>query len=146
MMTEMTALVASALLTWLMLGTASLLRSKGWTTPGMRIAFGNRDDVPEPSPLAGRADRAAGNMLENLAIFTALIVAFRSPARPARKPSSAPACSSGRGLPIGRATSPGSSICAPRFGWSASSGWRCSWRQHGDGTILVEFELHSLQV
>src|SRR5262245_10267063 len=77
MMTEMTALVASALLTWLMLGTASLLRSKGWTTPGMRIAFGNRDDVPEPSPLAGRADRAAGNMLENLAIFTALIVAVQ---------------------------------------------------------------------
>jgi uncharacterized MAPEG superfamily protein len=75
MMTEMTALVGSALLTWLMLATASLLRSKGWTTPGMRIAFGNRDDVPEPSPLAGRADRAARNMLENLAIFTALLVA-----------------------------------------------------------------------
>jgi uncharacterized MAPEG superfamily protein len=77
MMTEMTALVASALLTWLMLATASLLRSKGWTTPGMRIAFGNRDDLPEPSPLAGRAERAAKNMLENLAIFTALIVAVQ---------------------------------------------------------------------
>jgi uncharacterized MAPEG superfamily protein len=77
MMTEMTALVAVALLTWLMLAIASLLRSKGWTTPGMRIAFGNRDDLPEPSPLAGRAERAAKNMLENLAIFTALIVAVQ---------------------------------------------------------------------
>ena len=76
-MTEMTALVAVALLTWLMLAIASLLRSKGWTTPGMRIAFGNRDDLPEPSPLAGRAERAAKNMLENLAIFTALIVAVQ---------------------------------------------------------------------
>jgi uncharacterized MAPEG superfamily protein len=43
----------------------------------MRIAFGNRDDVPEPEPLAGRADRAARNMLENLAIFTAVIAAVQ---------------------------------------------------------------------
>ena len=77
MMTEMKALACSAVLTWLMLMAASLLRSKGWTSPGMRIAFGNRDDVPEPEPLAGRADRAARNMLENLAIFTAVIAAVQ---------------------------------------------------------------------
>ena len=78
MMTEMKALVWSAVLTWLMLITASLLRSKGWTAPGMQIAFGNSGDVPEPTPLAGRADRAAKNMLENLALFTAVIVAVQT--------------------------------------------------------------------
>src|SRR5262245_1171919 len=77
MMTEMKALAWSAALTWLMLVVASLLRSKGWTSPGMRIAFGNRDDVPEAEPIAGRADRAATNMLENLAIFTALVAAVQ---------------------------------------------------------------------
>jgi uncharacterized MAPEG superfamily protein len=77
MMTEMKALAWSAVLTWLMLVAASLLRSKGWTSPGMRIALGNRDDVPEPEPLAGRADRAARNMLENLAIFTAVVAAVQ---------------------------------------------------------------------
>ena len=76
MMTEMKALAWSAVLTWLMLMAASLLRSKGWTSPGMRIAFGNRDDVPEPSrwPAAPTGRR---NMLENLAIFTAVIAAVQ---------------------------------------------------------------------
>jgi uncharacterized MAPEG superfamily protein len=77
MMTEVTALVWSAVLTWLMLAVASVLRARGWTTPGMAIAFGNRDDLPDASPLAGRAERAAKNMLENLALFTALVLAVR---------------------------------------------------------------------
>jgi uncharacterized MAPEG superfamily protein len=76
MMSDTQVLVWSAVLTWLMLMVASLLRSKGWTGPGMQVAFGNRDDVPTPSPLAGRANRAAMNMLENLAIFTALVAAL----------------------------------------------------------------------
>jgi uncharacterized MAPEG superfamily protein len=75
MMTDLNCLVLSAILAWLMLLVASLLRSKGWTPHGRRVAFGNRDDVPPPTPLAGRADRAAKNMLESLAIFTALLAA-----------------------------------------------------------------------
>lgn len=67
------ALVASAGLTWLMLLIASLARSQGWTPAGMKVAFGNRDDVPEPSPFAARADRAAKNMLENLLLFVAVL-------------------------------------------------------------------------
>jgi uncharacterized MAPEG superfamily protein len=43
----------------------------------MKVAFGNRDDVPEPTPLVGRADRAARNMLENLVLFTAVLAAVR---------------------------------------------------------------------
>jgi hypothetical protein len=65
MMTDARALVWCAILTFLMLVTASLLRSRGWTRPGMKIAFGNRDDLPPATPLAGRAERAARNMVEN---------------------------------------------------------------------------------
>jgi uncharacterized MAPEG superfamily protein len=75
MMTIPQALVWSAILTWLMLVVASLLRSRGWTPEGMQIALGNRDDVPAPTALSGRADRAAANMLEALAIFTAIAAA-----------------------------------------------------------------------
>lgn len=75
MLSIVQALALSAVLTWLMLVTASLFRTEGWTSRGRRLAFGNRDDLPEPSALAGRADRAAKNMVENLAIFIALAAA-----------------------------------------------------------------------
>lgn len=75
MMSAAAALVGSALLTWSMLLVASLARSKGWTLPGMVLAVGNRDDMPEPTPFAARADRAAKNMVENLALFGAVHVA-----------------------------------------------------------------------
>jgi uncharacterized MAPEG superfamily protein len=75
MMTDTTILVLSAILTWLMLGTSSGLRNRAWEPGGFARACGNRDDLGEPTPLAGRADRAAKNMLENLALFTALVAA-----------------------------------------------------------------------
>lgn len=74
-MTAVHYLVWSAILTFAMLGAASLFRSQGWTWPGMQLAFGNRDNLPPATPLAGRAHRAAMNMLENLVLFTALIAA-----------------------------------------------------------------------
>jgi uncharacterized MAPEG superfamily protein len=77
MTTDLRMLVYSTVLTWVMLFTASTLRSRSWTPSGMKIGFGNRDDVPEPTPLAARADRAAKNMLENLVLFVAAIVAAR---------------------------------------------------------------------
>jgi uncharacterized MAPEG superfamily protein len=70
-------LVYSAVLAWMMLLTASLLRTRAHRLPGLKIAFGNRDDVPEPTPLVGRADRAARNMVENLVLFTAILAAAR---------------------------------------------------------------------
>jgi uncharacterized MAPEG superfamily protein len=69
------SLIASALLTWTMLLFASMARSRGWTMDGLKVAFGNRDDVPEPSAFTERADRAAKNMLENLVLFAAVILA-----------------------------------------------------------------------
>lgn len=75
----------SVLLTWIMLLTSSSLRERAWSWRGLRVAFGNRDDMPEPSPLAARADRAAKNMLENLVLFVALVmVAHLSEADPHR--------------------------------------------------------------
>ena len=76
MMSDVQILVWSAILLWLMLMTASALRTQGWKPGGVELAFGNRDDLPAPTPLAGRADRAARNMLENFVIFIALVAAL----------------------------------------------------------------------
>jgi uncharacterized MAPEG superfamily protein len=75
MLSDTQALAASAALLWVMLIAASTLRSKMWAPAGMKLAFGNRENMPEPSPVAGRADRAAKNMIENLVLFTALVAA-----------------------------------------------------------------------
>ena len=68
MPTELRLLAYSAILTWLMIITASMLRA-GFD---LRIAFGNREALPEQSPMAGRAARAAANMLENMVLFIAV--------------------------------------------------------------------------
>jgi uncharacterized MAPEG superfamily protein len=75
LLTDTTTLVLSAILTWLMLGTASGLRNRAFAPGGFARACGNRDHGEEPSRLAGRADRAARNMVENLAMFIALVAA-----------------------------------------------------------------------
>jgi uncharacterized MAPEG superfamily protein len=75
MTADLNWLLASAVLTWVMLLGASLARARAWTPAGMKIAFGNRDDLPEPTPMAARADRAAKNMLENLLLFAVLVLA-----------------------------------------------------------------------
>ena len=68
-------LVAYAVvLTWVMVFGAALVRVKAWTPTGMKIAFGNRHDVPAvQTPFAARADRAAKNMIENLPLFIGLV-------------------------------------------------------------------------
>jgi uncharacterized MAPEG superfamily protein len=70
--------VYSALLAWVMVLAAAMIRVSFWTPAGFIMALGNRDDVPEPSPLAARADRAAKNMLENMVLFLALFFAVRA--------------------------------------------------------------------
>jgi hypothetical protein len=42
--------------------------------PGTMLATGNRDDLPVPSPLAGRAERGARNTAHNFMLFAALAV------------------------------------------------------------------------
>jgi uncharacterized MAPEG superfamily protein len=76
-MSDLHYLVSSAILAWVMLLTASVLSARGWNHTGIRVMLGNRDDVPEPTPVAARADRAARNMLENLVLFTAVLAAAR---------------------------------------------------------------------
>jgi len=61
-----------ALLTWLTLLAASLIRARAWTFAGTMIAFGNRDNLPAATALAGRAERTARNTLENFVLFAAI--------------------------------------------------------------------------
>ncbi len=68
-------LAACALLYWIMVLFAGVLRIRAWTKAGMVIGFGNRDRMPEASAIAGRSERAARNMLENLVVFAALLLA-----------------------------------------------------------------------
>jgi uncharacterized MAPEG superfamily protein len=70
-------LAYSAVLTWVMLLAASLIRVRGWTPAGFVLAAGNRDNLPEASPIAARADRAAKNMLENLVLFAVVVLVAR---------------------------------------------------------------------
>jgi uncharacterized MAPEG superfamily protein len=72
MNTTLTLVVYMAIVTWLTLLAASLIRAKGWTPAGTKIALGNRDNLPEATPLAGRAQRTAVNTLENFLFFAAI--------------------------------------------------------------------------
>ena len=60
-------------LTWLMVWTAGMLKGSVWTPKALWRAVGNRDAMPEPTPFAARADRAAKNMLENIVLFIGLV-------------------------------------------------------------------------
>ena len=61
-----------AIVTWLTLLGASLMRAKAWTRQGTIIALGNRDNLPEATALAGRAERTARNTAENFMLFAAI--------------------------------------------------------------------------
>lgn len=68
----LTLVLCMAVVTWLTLLAASMLRARAWTLPGLKLAFGNRDDLPEPTPLAGRAERTARNTQENFLLFAVI--------------------------------------------------------------------------
>ena len=74
-MNEAQSLLLCTGLTFLMVLVASTMKSKGWTPAGLKVAFGNRDDVPEPTPMAARADRAGKNMVENMVLFGSVLLA-----------------------------------------------------------------------
>lgn len=65
--------VYSALMTWLMLYAAAIIRTRAWTPQGLKIAFGNRQDNFPSRPLAFRADQTAQNTLEGFILFAALV-------------------------------------------------------------------------
>lgn len=58
-----------------MVAIAGVMRTRGWTADGFKLAAGNRENIPEPSAVAGRADRAAKNMLENMVLFGGVLLA-----------------------------------------------------------------------
>jgi uncharacterized MAPEG superfamily protein len=75
-MTTLTYLVLSTALTWLLLIGASLAKTRGWTAAGLRVAFGNRENVQaDATSVVGRLERASRNMAENLPLFTAVVAA-----------------------------------------------------------------------
>jgi uncharacterized MAPEG superfamily protein len=78
-MTEtLTLVIYMAVVTWLTLLAASLVRAKGWTRAGTMIALGNRDNLREATPLAGRAERTARNTAENFMLFAAIALVARA--------------------------------------------------------------------
>jgi uncharacterized MAPEG superfamily protein len=68
----LTLVIEMAVVTWLSLLIAALVRSRGWTLAGTMVAFGNRDKLPEETSFSGRVDRTARNTLENFALFAAI--------------------------------------------------------------------------
>lgn len=77
-MTDIHYLLLSVALTWIMIMTAAELRTPTWTRLGAKQAFGNREELPAASPVAGRAARAATNMVENLVLLLGVWVAARA--------------------------------------------------------------------
>jgi uncharacterized MAPEG superfamily protein len=61
-----------SVLTWVSIILASMIRTKSWSFSGLIYAMGNREDKPDTSALANRADRAASNTKENFILFVAL--------------------------------------------------------------------------
>jgi uncharacterized MAPEG superfamily protein len=85
MMSPLSSLLVSAALTWALLVVAALSRTGFFSSiAGMKAAFGNRDKLERPSAFAERADRASKNMVENLPLFAAVLLAASMANVPAR--------------------------------------------------------------
>jgi uncharacterized MAPEG superfamily protein len=72
---DLYCLAASAILALVMVLSAATLRARAWTPEGLAIAFGNRENLPPATPLAGRAERAARNMVDNMVLFAVVMLA-----------------------------------------------------------------------
>jgi uncharacterized MAPEG superfamily protein len=64
--------VYMTLLTFAAIMLGAVLRNREWTLEGMRIGLSNRDRLPEPTPLGGRAERCAANTREGFLLFVPL--------------------------------------------------------------------------
>ncbi|MCB9678113.1 MAG: MAPEG family protein [Alphaproteobacteria bacterium] len=71
MTTDLWMLLAAAGLQWALIMATALPQI---LANGMGWASGNRDETPEPSGWVARCKRCSANMLENLPIFTALVL------------------------------------------------------------------------
>ena len=81
-MTLLDCLVYATILTFVAILLGAFLRNREWTAEGLKAGLGNRDDLPEETPLGGRAQRAAQNSIEALVLFTplALVANAQGPA------------------------------------------------------------------
>ena len=68
---ELTYLLFSVLLTFVQVLIAAAAANQ---VVGLNMLAGNRDDVPAMTGFAGRARRAHLNMVENMVLFTALVL------------------------------------------------------------------------
>ena len=59
---------------WALIVVASLIKAKAWKPSGMLAAMGNRDEAEDCNGFPARTERAARNMLENMVLFTALVL------------------------------------------------------------------------
>lgn len=74
-MTKTLMIVAElAVVNWALIVAASLIKARAWTPPGMKAALGNREKDADCHGFPARTDRAARNMLENMVLFTALVL------------------------------------------------------------------------
>ena len=89
MMTTVQALVWSGILTLVMILVAAALCARAWTPEGMAIAFGNRENVTPATGMAGRADRAARNMVVGMLLLTAAVLAAQLAGKGAQAASGA---------------------------------------------------------
>ena len=64
-----------AVINWALILAASLIKAKAWKPSGLMAAMGNRDKDEPCDGFPARTDRAAKNMLENMVLFTALVLA-----------------------------------------------------------------------
>jgi uncharacterized MAPEG superfamily protein len=60
------------LLTFVAIMLGAILRNREWTAEGLKAGLSNRDQLPEPTALGGRAERAAGNTREGFLLFVPL--------------------------------------------------------------------------
>ena len=83
-MTTLLQLVAwTTVLTWVSIMAGAVLRNREWTPQGMQIGLSNRDQLPDATPLGGRAVRAAANTIENFVLFVALALTAHAAGRDA---------------------------------------------------------------
>ena len=60
------------MLTFVTVLLGALLRNREWTAEGRAIGLGNRDNLSEPTPLGGRAERTARNAMAASIFFVPL--------------------------------------------------------------------------
>ena len=66
------------LLTFATVVAGAAIRNRVWTSEGLSVGLGNRDNLQEATPLGGRADRAAKNAIEAAVFFVPLALVAHS--------------------------------------------------------------------